>query len=134
MTGQSYPAPAVGGPVLPFNMLAAVTDQWVGHTYIPRQEVADAIDRCIGAARLKRKTIGWRLVKPWCWLIDLPALVVGWPFAVMRKAGGPSAIVDGPGAQVLKAIITALLWLVAVAFAVYRGADLASAVRGLLRK
>jgi hypothetical protein len=78
VTGQSFPAPAVGGPVIPFNLLAHVIDQNVGHKHVSRQTVLDAIDRCIGAANAVKRRIGFRLIKPWCWLVDVPALMVAW--------------------------------------------------------
>jgi hypothetical protein len=118
--GQSFPAPAVGGPVIPFNLLSCVTDQWVGHKHVPVATVLDAIDRCIGAAQFAKRTLGARLVKPWCWLVDVPALIVGWPFEVMRKAGVPDSIVESTGAQVLKAIFTGLLWLAGIAYTAYK--------------
>lgn len=118
--GQSFPPPAVGGPVLPFNLLQQVTNQWVGHSAVPRQDVLDAIDKCIGAAAFHRRRIGWRLVKPWCWLIDIPAVIVGWPFQVMRKAGVPSKLIESTGAQFAKVILTGMLYIAGVLYVAYK--------------
>src|SRR3989442_7347795 len=131
VTGQSYPAAAVGGPVIPFNLLGCVTDLWVGHRYVDKQDVLDAIDRCIGAADFVRRRILARLLRPWCWVIDVPALVVYWPFAVMRKAGVPDKIVESTGAQVLKAIATGLLSLTAFGYAVYKTGLVAAVANAL---
>jgi len=133
VSGVSYPAPAVGGPALPFNFLSCVTDQWIGYTYVSQDNVLDAIDKCIGAAQFVKRRIAARLLKPWCWLVDVPALLVGWPFEVLRKAGVPEKFVEGTGAQVVKAILTALLWLAAFAYAIYR-TDLPAAIQKTLEK
>lgn len=75
---ESYPAPAIGGPVIPVNLLACITDQRAGHTRVTREEVTDAMDHCIGTAAFTKRVLLARLLKPWCWLVDVPALVVGW--------------------------------------------------------
>jgi hypothetical protein len=110
--GQNYPPAFLKGqPSVQFDFLACVTKQWVGYTYVEQQEVLDAIDRCIGAAANAKRRIGARLLKPWCWLVDVPALIVGWPFYVMRKAGVPDKIVESSGSQAIKAVLVGLLWL-----------------------
>ena len=133
VAGQSFPAPAVGGPVIPFNLLACVIDQNIGHTTVPTEEVLDAIDKCIGAAAFEKRRLLARLVKPWCWLVDVPALIVGWPFHVMRKAGVPAKFVESTTAQIIKAVLTGLLWLTGFAYAVYR-TGLGAAIRAALTK
>lgn len=120
VTGQSFPAPAVGGPVLPFNLLAHVIDQNVGHRHVDRQMVLDAIDRCIGAAGVIKRRIGFRLLKPWCWLVDIPALIVAWPFRIMHRAGVPDSIVESGIAQVTKTVLASLLSIGTFAYAVYK--------------
>jgi hypothetical protein len=130
--GSSYPTPAVGGPVIPFNLLACATDLWVGHRYVQRQDVLDAIDRCIGSAGFVKRRILARLMKPWCWLIDVPALIVYWPFAVMRKAGVSDKIVESTGAQIIKAILTTALSVIVFAWTVYT-TGIAAAIQGLFK-
>lgn len=133
VTGQSFPAPAVGGPIIPFNLLTCVVDQSIGHTSVSTNNVLDAIDKCIGAAGFVKRQLLARLVKPWCWLVDVPALIVGWPFAIMRKAGVPAKFVEGTSAQVIKAVLTGLLWLGGFAYAVY-GTGLGAAIQAVLAK
>lgn len=133
VTGQSFPAPAVGGPVIPFNLLACVIDQDIGHTRVPTAKVLDAIDTCIGAAAFEKRRLLARLVKPWCWVVDVPALIVGWPFHVMRKAGVPDKFVEGTSAKIIKAILTGLLWLAGFTYAVYQ-TGLGAAIHAALTK
>ncbi|MPZ18105.1 MAG: hypothetical protein GEV06_09360 [Luteitalea sp.] len=129
--GESHPPSEVRGPIIPFNFLACVTDQWVGYKCVSRDDVVDAVDRCIGAADFAKRAILARLLKPWCWLVDVPALLVGWPFHVMRKAGVPDAFVESTGAQIAKVILTALLWLAGFVYAVYQ-TGLAAAIQATL--
>jgi hypothetical protein len=133
VTATSFPAPAVGGPVIPFNLLGSVTDEVVGHHAIDPQMVLDAIDRCVGAASYARQRLGARLLKPWCWLVDVPALFVGWPFEVMRKAGVPEKFVDGNLVQGIKGAAIALVWLAAFAW-VARSAGLHAALQAAVDK
>lgn len=131
VTGQSFPAPAVGGPVLPFNLLGHVIDQNIGHRSVSRQTVLDAIDRCIGGANAVKRRVGYRLIKPWCWLVDVPALIVAWPFRVMHRAGVPDSIVESTVAQGIKTVLASLLSIGAFAYAVYR-VGLLEALAGIL--
>jgi hypothetical protein len=117
--------------VIPVNLLACVTDRRAGYRNVSQEEVTDAIDQCIGAAVFVKRRLLARLLKPWCWLVDVPAVIVGWPFYVMRKAGVPDKIVESTGAQIIKAILTGLLWLVGFAYAVYR-TGLAAAMQAAL--
>ena len=110
---QSFPAQAVGGPVIPINFLACVINQSVGHRHIDRDVVLDAIDRCIGAASFAKREFLKRLLNPFCWLVDLPVLIVGWPFHIMRRAGVPDTVVDGSGAKVVKAVMAGAVALAA---------------------
>ena len=78
-----------------------------------------------------KRRIGYRLIKPWCWLVDIPALIVAWPFRVMHRAGVPDSIVEGTVAQAVKTILASLLSIGAFAYAVYR-VGLWQALVGLL--
>jgi hypothetical protein len=131
VTGQSCPAPAVGGFVIPFNLLKCVVDQNIGHMTVSTTVVLDAIDQCVGAAEFVKRRLLSRLLRPWCWLVDVPALIVGWPFLVMRKAGVPDRFVDSASAQVTKAILTGLLYLAGFAYIAYR-TGLTAAIRAVL--
>lgn len=107
--GHSAPGPAIGGVVVPFNLLDCVFNQWVGHSAVRKEEILDGIDRCIGAASTTKRTKGLRLINLLYWFVDIPALIVGLPFAVMRRAGVPNSIVESTSAQVIKAVLTILV-------------------------
>lgn len=132
VVAESHPPPILGGgPVIPVNLLACVTDRRAGYRNVSRDEISDTIDQCIGAAIFVKGRLLARLLKPWCWLVDVPALIVGWPFYVMRKAGVPDKIIESTGAQVVKAILTGLLWLAGFLYAVYR-TGLAAAIQAAI--
>ncbi len=121
-TMQSYPAPAVGGPVLDVHLFLSVITQDLGHGGISRQEVLDHLNRCVGLAEDERRNAFWRLVLPWYWLIDIPAIVVRLPFAIMRKVGMPPSIEETVWAQIIKVILIIAL----IAYASYKGIQIAS--------
>lgn len=54
-----------------------------------------------------------RSVVPIYWLVDIPALVIRWPFLVLRAAGLPSAWEDTLAGQVFK--VLELLALIGIA-------------------
>ena len=86
---KTYPAPAIGGPVIPVNVLLSVVDQEMGHKPIEKQMILDMIDRCIGTAEVVKRRSLKRLLIPWYWLIDVPAIIVRFPFLILRNAGLP---------------------------------------------
>ena len=103
----SYPPPAVGGPAVPVNLLLSVVDQEMGHGRISRQKILDVIDRCIGTAQLAKKRALKRLLLPWYWIIDIPALIVRIPFLILRATGLPSSVEENVISHVVKIVLVA---------------------------
>lgn len=101
----SYPAPAVGGPVIPVNILFCVVDQDMGHRPLSKQEILDAIDRCIGTAKTVRRHAFWRLILPWYWIIDIPATIARIPFLILRQAGLPPKVEENIISQFIKFLL-----------------------------
>jgi hypothetical protein len=104
IVAHSYPAPAVGGPVLPVNLLASVFDPNRGHVTISRQTINDKINECIGSAQIAKEYGFWRLILPWYWLIDIPALFIRIPFLILREAGVPAKIEENIISHIIKVI------------------------------
>lgn len=109
---ESYPAPAVGGPIIPVNVLLSVIDQEMGHRRLPEQRILDLIDRCIGTAELTKKEALQRLHKPWYWIIDIPAFLIRIPFLILRAAGLPRAIEENIISQVIKVVLLIATFIV----------------------
>lgn len=108
---ESYPAPAIGGPVIPVNLLLSVIDQEMGHGPVTRQRIMDQMNRCIGVAEATRRGQLRRLFMPWYWFIDVPAFFVRLPFRILRAAGLPKNIEDHIAAHVVKAVLVGTLLL-----------------------
>lgn len=102
---KSFPAPVVGGPVIPVNVLQSVVDQDIGHAPLSKQEILDAIDRCIGTAITVRRHAFWRLILPWYWIIDIPATIARIPFLILRQAGLPPRLEENIISQVIKFLL-----------------------------
>ena len=113
VTYKSYPAPAVGGPILPVNMLASVVDQQMGHAPVSRREILDVIDRSIGAAGAIQKREFRRMLNPLMWPIEIAAFIVRIPFLILRKAGLPASVEENIVSQVIKTVMTLVLLLLA---------------------
>ncbi|MFQ5915920.1 MAG: hypothetical protein ACE5JS_22320 [Nitrospinota bacterium] len=105
MMWQSFPPPAVGGPVIPVNLLLSVIDQNMGHGRISEQRILDVIDRCIGTGELAKRRGLKRLLMPWYWVIDIPAVLVRIPFLILRTAGLPATVEENIISQVIKVIL-----------------------------
>lgn len=102
---KSFPAPAVGGPVIPVNILQSVVDQDMGHAPLSKQTILDAINRCIGTAMTLRRHAFWRLILPWYWIIDVPATIARIPFLILRQAGLPPKVEENIISQVIKFLL-----------------------------
>ena len=118
---QSYPAPAIGGPVLPVNVLLSVVDQEMGHKPIETQMILDMIDRCIGTAKVVKRRSLKRLLIPWYWLIDVPAIIVRFPFLILRNAGLPATVEESIVSQVIKAILVIVILAICAYFGIQIG-------------
>ena len=118
---QSYPAPAIGGPVLPVNVLLSVVDQEMGHKPIETQMILDMIDRCIGTAKVVKRRSLKRLLIPWYWLIDVPTIIVRFPFLILRNAGLPATVEESIVSQVIKAILVIVILAIGAYFGIQIG-------------
>ena len=87
----------------PLNGLAAITED-ESRTHISRQQIADLLIRCRGAAQQELHRAIRRLVIPVYWLVDVPALVIRWPFLILRAAGLPREWESTMAGQVIKVL------------------------------
>src|ERR1700687_2900733 len=117
VTMESYPPRALGGPVLPVNLLYSAIDQHMGYGVTSQQMILDTLNQCIGAAQRIEKDAFWRLILPWYWFIDLPAFLLRIPFLILKSAGLPASIEEGIWAQSIKVIFL----IIVLIFASYLG-------------
>ena len=118
---KTYPAPAIGGPVIPVNVLLSVVDQEMGHKPIEKQMILDMIDRCIGTAKVVKRRSLKRLLIPWYWLIDVPTIIVRFPFLILRNAGLPATVEESIVSQVIKAILVIVILAICAYFGIQIG-------------
>jgi hypothetical protein len=112
-TMTSYPAPAIGGPVVTGDLLNCVIDQHLGHSSVSRHEVVDAIDKCIGMAETIQTHLFWRqAANPFYYIIIVLAFLIRTPFLVLQYAGLPEEVEHTVWGHVLKAGLLVILTLV----------------------
>lgn len=120
---QSYPAPAVGGPVLPVNIFHSVIEPEIGHSILDRQLITDTIVRVKVVAQQEIKEQFIHMLLPWNWVIDLCALIIRFPFIILERAGLPREIENNIVSQAIKIVGTIIL----VSFLIYKGVSLSGA-------
>ncbi len=111
---QSIPPPAVGGVIIPINLLHASIDQMMGHGQISRIDILDRINMCIGASQTMKRNKFRRLMNPLYWPVDILTLAIRLPFIVLRRAGLPQEIENNIVANIVKVLLLVfLLWFAA---------------------
>jgi hypothetical protein len=109
----SYPAPAIGGPVLHGDLLDCVIDQHLGHTSVSKVEVVDAINKCIGMAQSLREHLFWKqAVNPLYYVVMAAGFVLRIPFLILEQAGIPHEVEKSVWGQIFKVLeFVALAWV-----------------------
>lgn len=92
--------------------LAAITED-ESRTHISPLHIADLLTRCRAAAQQEQRRAFLRLVIPVYWLVDIPALLIRWPFLVLRAAGLPREWENTMAGRLIK--VLELLALVGIA-------------------
>lgn len=116
-TLRSYPAPAVGGPVIPVNIFRSVINPEIGHCVLDRKIITDTL---IMARSVSYKAEGEALLhmlNPWNWFVDSCALFLRIPFIILRRAGVPAKVEENIWANVVKAVLGFSI----IGFLFYRG-------------
>jgi hypothetical protein len=83
----SYPAPAVGGPVIPFNLFEATLSDPSHGDGVDRQTVIDTLNRAVGAAHDKMNAERKHLYNPAWWLWSAVSFVLRIPFIIISATG-----------------------------------------------
>lgn len=83
---QSFPAPAVGGPILPVNLFQAILFD-PSHGGISRQVIYDALIQLEGAAEQNVALERRRLINPVYWLKELLIFTIRIPFLLIEASG-----------------------------------------------
>jgi len=83
--------------------LAAITED-EQDTHISRPHIVDLLTRCQAAAVHEKHRAFLRLVIPVYWLVDIPALLIRWPFLVLRAAGLPQEWENTAAGRLIKVL------------------------------
>lgn len=82
----SYPAPAVGGPMVDVNTIDAILTN-DGHQKLPNQRKIDVLEQAIGALEEKVSREFYQLINPFYWASKVLTLTLRLPFIVLETAG-----------------------------------------------
>ena len=83
---ESYPMPAVGGPVIPVTLFDAIL---YDPTYngVPRQLIIDALNQTLGASQ-ERVAVEYRHLKnPIYWMKEVLVFIIRIPFIIIEASG-----------------------------------------------
>lgn len=83
---KSYPAPAVGGPIISQEMFQAILGD-MSHLSVGNQAIYDAINKTIGECEAEVKQKFRRLINPLYWILDLITLIIRIPFLIVQASG-----------------------------------------------
>lgn len=121
-TFQSFPMPAVGGPVIPVSAYNSIINPNQGHKEIEPTLIEDTVEKSISMARMREKEVLIHWLCPWNWLIDLCVVILRIPFIILRRAGVPSKIEENIVAHVIKVLFVVTI----VTYLTYKGLKLES--------
>lgn len=114
---RSYPAPAVGGPILPVNLFRSAVDPQMGHAITDRNLISDTIIQVRSQAGKVWQEILIHSLMPWNWVIDACAFLIRIPFIILRRAGLPPKVEE----NIISHAIKILSIVVLLVFLAYKG-------------
>jgi hypothetical protein len=82
----SYPAPAVGGPVIPVNLFASILKD-TSHGGIGRQQIYDALTQTVGECETQLSIERRRLLNPFYWVKEAFIAIIRIPFMLVEASG-----------------------------------------------
>lgn len=85
-TYQSFPAPVVGGPVIPVNIYESILND-DGYKPLPVQRKLDIINQLIGSVKERVEDEFYKIINPFYWFGELIKGILQVPFWVFKTAG-----------------------------------------------
>jgi hypothetical protein len=108
---HSYPAAAIGGPVIPINIFQAILND-NSHGGIEKQHIIDTLNQTIGQyERLDEKEF-WQMVNPLYWLKMLALTIIRLPYTILKLSGFDVSKIE----QDIWGKAMSLAWIVAVIY------------------
>lgn len=84
---ESYPAPAVGGPVIRQGMFSAILQDMSHGGQVTNQMIDDAMNQTIGECEAQVTREFWRLINPIYWIKEIIVLIIRIPFIIVQASG-----------------------------------------------
>lgn len=109
---NSFPPPAVGGPVIPINLFEVILyDNSYGG--VDKQMILDAINKTIGACDDRVRIEFFHLINPFFWLRELLVFVLRIPYVILSTTGfNVSKIEESIWGKLSKAIFLIIIFIV----------------------
>lgn len=116
MVWKSYPAPAIGGPVLSINVAREVfNERMLDQIDISPEFIVNITRQTIAHYDDARRSALWHLVNPLSWIWSTIELVLGLPFRLIATTGlNAHKVEDSLLGKLLKLILLVLSILVAL--------------------
>lgn len=83
----SYPAPAVGGPVIHQSFFSAILRDFSHGGQITKQQIHDAIHQTVGECEARISIEKRRLINPLYWIKELIVAIIRIPFMLIEASG-----------------------------------------------
>lgn len=84
---ESYPAPAVGGPVMRLKVFSAILKDMSHGGLITEQAIYDALNQTIGECEASVSIEKRRLINPIYWIKELIVAIIRIPFMLIEASG-----------------------------------------------
>ncbi|MFH1550857.1 MAG: hypothetical protein ABIH04_09905 [Planctomycetota bacterium] len=105
------PEIGLGAPIVGYRTLNVFREVYSDRDLLPMRDIVDYINSAIGAARSLKSKYFWRRINPFCWLVDIPALVIRWPFLILRAVGISQKVEDTLAARIIKGLQVIIIYL-----------------------
>ncbi len=106
---HSYPAPAIGGPVIPINLFLAILND-TSHGGVEPRYIIDALNQTIGQYERIVERQFRQMINPFYWVKLVALHIIRLPHTVLSFSGFDVAKIE----QELWAKLLNLIWIVAV--------------------
>lgn len=106
LTITSYPAPAVGGPVIYINMLDAILNDYT-HGGVEPQLIIDTLNKTIGIYERLVEEEFYNMINPLYWIKSMFLLIIKMPYNILKLSGFDVAKIE----QALWGKAINLLWM-----------------------
>jgi hypothetical protein len=119
---QSYPAPAIGGPIIPVNVFEATLNDPSHGSGLDKQLIIDTLNRTLGEADEKVRDERRHALNPAWWLWSLASFILRIPFILISATGLRVAKFEaGAGGIILKVVEAVAIAYVLVKLGLQKG-------------